>query len=238
MQLLAIGRSGLTLSSASNHNGVVIVPSLYVRHNSLSLKQGEIISDLVEFKLQTSEVKSINDVYKTAKFDSITHAYVIVVSQDCDLEWDYRARSGKASEDKLLAHILFCALFTLDEVRSRSGLKSELWKRVKQNQDERYHHLDEALLMSAEQCTNESIAAIHKMSSEDFHKKYETGEIVPELVADFKTTFSLPTEFTYWLVSTGQANRKGALFPPYLEDFVHRLYGFLGRVATPDFQGK
>lgn len=214
------------------------MPSLYVRHNSVSLKQGEIISDLVEFKLQTSEAKSVKDVYKAAKFDPITHPYVIVVSQDCDLDWDYKARAERASEDKLLTHILFCALFPLDEVRSRSGLKSELWKRVMQNQDERYHHLDEGLIVSAEQCTNESISAIHEMSSEDFHEQYETGEIVPELIADFKTTFALPTEFAYWLVSTGQANRKGALFPPYLEDFMHRLYGFLGRVATPDFPRK
>jgi hypothetical protein len=210
------------------------VPSLYVRHNSPFLRQGEIINNLFEFRLQMSEVKSIDDVRKTAKFDPIIHPYVIVVSQDCDLEWDYKARSEKASEDKLLTHILFCALFTLDEVRSRSGLKSELWKRVRQNQDERYHHLDEALLISAEQCTNEFVADIHKMSTEDFHKKYGTGEIVPELIADFKTTFSLPNEFAYWLVSTGQANRKGALFPPYLEDFMHRLYSFLGRVATPE----
>jgi len=215
------------------------VPSLYVRHNSPFLRQGEIVSNLFEFKLQMSEeVKSINDVPETAEFDPIAHSYVIVVSQGCDLEWDYRARSEGASDDKLLTHILFCALFPLDEVRSRSGLKSELWKRVRQNQDERYHHLDEALLVNTEQFTNEFVAAMHKMSSEDFHKKHETAEIVPELIADFKTTFSLPTEFTYWLVSTGLANRKGALFPPYLEDFMHRLYSFLGRVATPDFRDK
>ena len=210
------------------------MPSLYVRHNSPFLRQGEIISNLVEFKLRTSEAKSINDVSEKGKADQITHQYVIVVSQDCDLEWDYKARSEEASEDKLLTHILFCALFPLDEVRNRGRLKSELWKRVGQNQDERYHHLDEALLISTEQCTNEFVADIHKMSTEDFHKKYGTEEIVPELIADFKTTFSLPNEFAYWLVASGQANRKGALFSPYLEDFMHRLYGFLGRVATPE----
>ena len=210
------------------------MPSLYVRDNSPFLRQGELINNLFEFRLQIPEVKSINNVHKRVKFDPIVHPYAIVVSQNCDLEWDYKARSREASEDKLLTHILFCALFTPDEVRSRSGLKSELWKRVKQNQDERYHHFDEALLISTEQCTNEFVAAVRKMNTEDFHNKYGTGEIVPELIADFKTTFSLPNEFAYWLVSTGQANRKGALFSPYLEDFMHRLYGFLGRVATPE----
>jgi hypothetical protein len=211
----------------------VIVPSLYVQHNSAFLRQGEIINNLSEFTPQISEAESISDLRKRATFDPITHPYVIVVSQDCDLEWDYRARSKEASGDKLLTHILFCALFTLDEVRIRSGLKSELWKRVRQNQDERYHHLDESLLVSAEQCTTEFVAGVYKMSSADFHEKYGAEETVPELIADFKTTFSLSNEVAYWLVSTGEATRKGALLSPHLEDFMHRLYSFLGRVATP-----
>ena len=181
----------------------------YVQHNSPFFRQGEIVNNLFELKLQITEQKSIDDVRKDAKFDPIVHPYVIVISQDCDLEWDYKARLGDASEEKLLTHILFCALFTQDEVRNRSGLRHELWKRVRQNQDERYHRLDEAPIK-------------------------DTENNLPELIADFKTTFSLPTEFVYWLISTGQATRKGALYSPYLEDFMHRLYSFLGRVATPE----
>jgi len=185
------------------------VAFFYVQHNSPFFRQGEIVNNLFELKLQITEQKSIDDVRKDAKFDPIVHPYVIVISQDCDLEWDYKARLGEASEDKLLTHILFCALYPQDEVRSQRGLSSQLWKRVIQNQDERYHRLDGAPINGTE-------------------------ETLPALIADFKTTFSLPNEFAYWLVSTSQAIRKGALIPPYLEDFMHRLYYFLGRVATPE----
>ncbi len=189
------------------HNGDAAVAFFYVRHNDPFLKQGEIVNNLFELKLQITEQKSIDDVRKDAKFDPIVHPYVIVVSQDCDLEWDYKARLGDAPEEKLLTHILFCALFTQAEVRSRSGLTHELWKRARQNQDEREHRVEESL-------------------------RKVTEEMLPEWIADFKTTFSLPNEFAYWLVSTSQAIRKGALSSPYLEDFMHRLYSFLGRVAT------
>ena len=185
----------------------------YVQHHSPFFRQGEIVNNLFELKLQITGQKSIDDVRKDAKFDPIVHQYVIVVSQDCDLEWDYKARLGHAPEGKLLTHILFCALFTQAEVRSRSGLKHELWKRARQNQDERYHRLDEALINGTE-------------------------ERLPELIADFKMTFSLPNEFAYWLVSTSQAIRKGALSSPYLEGFMHRLYYFLGRVATPELSSE
>lgn len=184
------------------------MPFFYICHNVPFLKQGEIITNLFEFKLQIPQETTISAI-REPKFDPINHPYAIVISQDCDLEWDYKARESKASPDKLLTHILFCALFTQDEIKFRGNLKSDQWKRIRQNQDERYHYLIESLIK-------------------------DTENTLPELIADFKTTFSLSVEFTYWLISTGQASRKGALFSPYLEDSMHRLYSFLGRVATPE----
>jgi len=180
----------------------------YVRHNDPFLKQGEIINNLVELKLQIPKETTIEAIGEP-KFDPIGHPYVIVVSQGCDLEQDYKARLGAVADDKLLTHVLVCALFTQDELRNRNKIKSDLWKRVRQNQDERYHYLIEAPIKDAE-------------------------NNLPELIADFKTNFSLPTEFVYWLISTKQVTREGALCSPYLEDFMHRLYSFLGRVATPE----
>ncbi len=185
----------------------------YVQHNSPFFRQGEIVNNVFELKLQITEQKSIDDVRKDTKFDPIVHPYVVVISQDCDLEQDYGARIGQVPDDKLLTHVLVCALFTKDELKIRSKIGSDLWKSVRQNQDERYHYLIEAPIK-------------------------DTENNLPELIADFKTTFSLPTEFVYWLISTKQATREGALCSPYLEDFMHRLYSFLGRVATPSFEGE
>ena len=185
------------------------MPSTYVRYNSPFIRQGEIINSLFELKLQIPEGKSIDDVREQAKLDPIVHPYVIVVSQDCDLEWDYKARQGEAPEGKLMTHVLFCDLFLEDELPGRNKLTNELFRRVERNQDERYHHLLAAPVSG-------------------------TDDNIPELFADFKTTFSLPVEFVYWLVSTGQTIRKGTLLSPYLERFMQRVYSFLGRVATPE----
>lgn len=185
------------------------MPLCYKPPNSPYLRQGEIIEGLFELQIQIPSESTI-DLNQPAKLDRIDHPYSIVVSQDCDLEWDYKARQGEAPEGKLLAQVLFCALFSEDELRrDRGKLTNELFRRVERNQDERYHHLAAAPIS-------------------------ETGKSIPELFTDFKTTFSLPVEFVYWLLSTSQVIRRGSLSSPYLEDFMHRLYTFLGRVATPE----
>jgi hypothetical protein len=209
MQLLPIRENGLTSYSLSNHNGDAVVSLCYKPPNSPYLRQGEIIEGLFELQIQIPSESAI-DLNQPVKLDRIDHPYSIVVSQDCDLEWDYKARQEEAPEGKLLAHVLFCALFSKDELRrDRGKLTNELFRRVERNQDERYHHLAAAPIS-------------------------ETGKSIPELFADFKTTFSLPVEFVYWSISTSQVIRRGPLVSPYLEDFMHRLYSFLGRVATPE----
>ena len=180
----------------------------YVRHNVPFLKQGEILTNLLEFKLQIPRETNISAI-KEPKFDPIYHPYAIVVSQGCDLEWDYNARAGEALEHKLLTHVLFCGLFSREEITDQSKRKSRVFSQIKDGRDERYHYLAPAPIDG-------------------------TDESMPESTADFKTTFSLPVELVYWLVSTGQAIREGALVSPYLEEFMHRLYSYLGRVATPD----
>ena len=183
------------------------MPFSYVQHNSPFLRQGEIIANLLEPRLRIVELTAI-DANQPAKVDPIHHPYLIIVSQDCDLEWDYKARKGKAPNHKLLTHILFCALLTRDEIIDQRDLKQREYDRMSKNQDERYHHFDTGRIDG-------------------------TTDSLPEVVADFKATFSLPLELVYWLIDIGQASRHGALFSPYLEQFMHRLYSFLGRVATP-----
>ena len=183
---------------------------LYVPCESPHLRQGEVIENLIELRplISRGEIKVVK---KGASLDMrpTDHKYAIIVSQDCDLEWDYKASQNEASEDKLLQHVLFCDLFLLEEIRIRSRLQSDLFKRVRKNQDERYHRFDKAPVG-------------------------ETGQDLPELCADFKATFSLPIEFVYSLTSSGQVTRKGFLPTPYLQDFIQRLYSFLGRVAIPE----
>jgi hypothetical protein len=131
---------------------------------------------------------------------------VIVVSQSCDLEWDFDARQSNDREpDKILPSVMLCEALTAHEVKSRKNLKgdvinnSKLWDPLKKNKDERFHFFEEV------------------PSFED-----TLGEGLPELVVDFKRYFSMPTSELYW-----------KLKPPYLEHFATRFFQFQSRVATP-----
>ena len=139
----------------------------------------------------------------------IDHPYAIVVSQGCDVEWDYKARQEQAESDKMLGHILFCELFPREDIKVRGRLKSDQFRRIRQNQDERYQYFGEGQIA-------------------------DSAQVLPELVADFKAVFSLPVEFVYTLLTTGRLARLACLPSPYLEDFIHRVYSFLGRVAVPE----
>jgi hypothetical protein len=59
------------------------------------LRQGEILSNVIQLKLDLS---TIDDEDK--RFDPIVHPYAVIVSQDCDLDWDFKAREGGAKEHK------------------------------------------------------------------------------------------------------------------------------------------
>lgn len=184
------------------------MPFCYKSSNFPCLRQGEIINNLVELN-PTMDSEEFLEVQQSSPMLKIIHPYAIVVSQDCDLDWDYKARNGEASKDKLLTHVLFCKLFSHEEIRfERENMNAKIFSFVKSNQHERYHCLETAPVS-------------------------ESQESLPELYADFKATFSLPVDFAYWLTSSRTAIRIGCLPSPYLEDFMHRLYSFLGRVAVP-----
>ncbi len=179
----------------------------YVRHNSPCLRQGEIIDNLFEFKLQIPTQESIDYVRERAKFDPIIHPSVILVSQDCDLEWDYKARFEGASVHKLIAHILCCSLFSRYEITDETKQKSRMFELVKQNQDERYHHFVPA----------------------------PYG--IPDLYMDFKKLITIPP---YWLYKglerpdTYKLKREAVVPVIYLQQVMHRFFGFQSRIGTPD----
>ena len=152
---------------------------------------------------------------------SIAAALMIVMTADCDLEQDFNARfpEGSAADKgaetavekghpSLVPHVLLCEVYELGEIRARVGA-SDLWKRMQQNQDERYHHLPPARI--GDQPVNG----------------------FPDLYLDFKKTVALPTENLYLAVAQG-VRRLALVTPIYIHDLMHRFYGFLSRVGVPD----
>lgn len=141
--------------------------------------------------------------------ETAPHPLAVVVSQDCHLEWDYKARHGLVGSHELLSHILFCDLFQHDEIRGRGDLmNSGIWKRIRQNQDERHHSFP-------------GVSA-------------ENGDaILSPVIMDFKSYFSMPTGMVYMQLERNWVVRKGILPVPHGYAASHRLMGFLGRVALP-----
>ena len=187
-----------------------MAPRYIISPSSYYINQGEIMCNLYEINPDISEADDFPNVATSLPVYPTPHLNVIVVTQDCDLKQDRDARNtAEPDESKLLTHIQFCELFLETEIRSSRGLTSQPWKRVNQNQDERFHHLYEETIDDG-------------------------AEHVPDLYADFKRIFSLPVEYTYQLLEKGGVTRKVLLQDPYLRDFVQRLHSFLSRVPLPE----
>lgn len=179
------------------------------------LRQGEILSDVWEHRAEYPPIRL--DEGTDVNIQPISHPRLIVMSQDCDLVQDFEARRKlnelQQSEEterevaRLLPHILLCELYERDEIRSR--FQSDLWRRVTQNQDERYHCLPAAPLAN------------------------EKGRL-SEFFLDFKKILCLPTDRLYEGLESTQIGRVAVVPPIYLHDLIHRFYSFHSRVALPE----
>ncbi len=186
-------------------------PSRVYRISSIgpgfSLRQGEILSELPQFRFDAATLGS-----EAPLGEAMYHPYAVILSQDCDLEQDFNVRQKKIVSDKLLPSVLFCEVATAEELFSRvKALGSKLWDRIRINKDERYHFL---------QAVDGSCDA------------QQVG--LPELGLDFKRYFTLPTDELYQRIENGEAKRRCILVSPYLEHLSSRFAHFLCRVALPE----
>jgi hypothetical protein len=173
----------------------------------------------------------------TPELEVRTYPYVVVISQDCDLEWDHDARqrianagqqpaSGHAAQDwavadknarnKLLDGVLLCVADEEDVVHDASVFNTKEWRGAMGNQTIRYHKLRE--------CSPDA----------DLE-----GSGFPPLVMDFKRFLTLPSDELLARTelaagAPGRATRRSVLVSPFLEDVVSRFYNYQSRVALPD----
>lgn len=172
------------------------------------LRQGEILTDLVQAHL---DIETVDDS-SIPKINLRKHPYAIIVSQDCDLLQDYRARNGGAVKpDKLLPNILFCEVTTAEELcLGRPSMNSREQKLFAMNKVERYHFLQ-------------------KVPPEA--DALQQG--LPELGIDFKRFFTIPTDEVYKRL-TFEARRRCFMNSPYLEHLSDRFSYFQQRIALPE----
>jgi hypothetical protein len=176
------------------------------------LRQGEILSDLVEVRLDAECLRPDAE----PQIQEIVHPYALVLTQDCDLDWDFRYRSaadpGEQARlaNKMVPHILLCQAEEAEKLRGYRNINSEIWRRITRNLDERYHLLRE----------------VPKELD-----RLRRG--IPALALDFKRVFTIPTEELYYRLGSG-AERRCFLLSPFLQSLSSRFAYFVGRVAVPE----
>lgn len=171
----------------------------------LRLFQGEIISNLVRLRLDLTSLGNSAPVMQRE-----VYKYAVVLTQQCELDQDFRARQGLNKPDKLIPNVLFCQADTAEELRPTIG-GSDIWKRVSQNKDERYHFL-------------QKVEAVCDCLQQE----------LPELTIDFKRYFTIATDEVYKRIEINEAKRRCILVAPYMEHLSSRFAYFIGRVALPE----
>lgn len=174
-----------------------------------SLRQGEILTGVVQYKPVVSELlQEAQDL----SFDAVLHPYTIVVTQDCDLDWDYRARqSNDPQPSKLLNSVVLCEIAAARDIRDTAdNMNSKEWKLIESHRHERFYFFEKV----PPECEVER-------------------EGLTELTADFKKVFGIDAATLYRQIELGIVKRRAVLASPYLEHFSRRYHSFHGRVALP-----
>jgi hypothetical protein len=168
------------------------------------LRQAEVLSDVFQYRRSFLSLRA-----KTHELEEIQHPYAIVMSPDCDLEQDFGSRMGKIKADKTISDILLLQAITVDELRATTPAGKDIWKRIRQNKDDRYHVIESA------------------DPQED-----AIGAGLPALGIDFKRYFTVPLDELYEQCAN-QTKRRCFLDSPYSEHLNRRFSDFLSRVALP-----
>ena len=162
------------------------------------------------------------DVDNTSRgFQVVLHQKMVIVTPDCDLLSDFYYRFGSqtaeqneqaalGSQSQILRHVLCCDVYEEVELKSSLPKGSEIWRRVKRNQDERYQHIPSGIVVGRK------------------------DDNLPDYFLDFKRVFTLPTEWLYETLSTGKATRNGVIPSPWVHSMAGRLFNYQGRIGLPD----
>ena len=179
-----------------------------------ALRQGEILSEVIQAHISIDYLRSITE---EPEIEEKFHPQAIVLSQDCDLYWDFTARNElegqRRLEHKIMPNVLFGELIPEEDLRGKlreSRMGSDIWRRVVRNMDERYHYLPQI------------------RPEED-----RAGQGLSALVVDFKRVFAILTEELYIRLQGGTRWRT-CIQGPFLQHLSSRFGYYCLRVALPE----
>jgi hypothetical protein len=179
----------------------------YEKHNCARGCQGDILRDV-----------KIRRVIDEDKVEDIELPYVVLLSQDCDIEQSLKNAIpddiDPAKNNQYLPNALIIPAFTADSVRAGNHL-SELFginqdrissgqfKIIKQNNNDRYHFLN----------------------------AYPSLQI-PDLLIDFKIYFSI--EYNIFFKFYADGGYLGTINELFRERLSQRFTNYLGRIGLPE----
>lgn len=162
-------------------------------------------------------VEDVTQINGTLEVSKITFPLVFVLTQDCDLEQDYRVRWSRrkaANQDKALVSVLVAPLYNAEHVylgQHLSELDLQMEKinkgrspggNLRTNQNPRYHYLE-----------------------------FPTAIQIVSSVIDFKHYFSVHVEYLKRIKRTQFVCQLADL---YREDVTQRFASFLSRIGLPE----
>ena len=182
---------------------------MYIQAQFDRLRQGDVLRDIV-----------LKDAYNTG--NEITVPFIVILTQDCDLEQEreaikaiaetlepgYVLEKGKSppTNDKYLNNILVCPAFIAVDVHNGDHFAQLEWtmthhsSQIELNNNPRYHFL----------AANKSFS-------------------VPALCMDFKRVFTLPRDY----MERSLQNKAAKLEDLFAQAVSNRFTAFTSRVALP-----
>jgi len=190
-----------------------LIERRYRSHTKERIVQGDILRDLTFFEWNGFQDEGL-EKFKPLKRRKLP--YLVVLSQDCDLERDFENRNDidMEDQDKFLQSVLACPAYIAEEVRkgthlaelklTMQSLNKDSWRKVKINSDPRYHYL-----------------------------KKDSDYQIPNLVVDFKHYYTIRRDVLYELYLNHYLASLNELFR---EELSHRFSFYLSRIGLPDFK--
>jgi len=175
------------------------------------IRQGDVYRN-VAFLESAVETEGIVQVAR------IVFPHVVVLTQDCDLEQDFRTRYGRknkpSNQDKRLISVLVAPLYNVEHVYNGEHLselgiemcevprRGQTGNRLLQNKRPRYHYMS-----------------------------FPKGVPLADSIVDFKHYFSVSVEY---LKGERQGDFVCSIAPIYREDLGQRFASFMSRIGVPE----
>ncbi|MDY6895403.1 MAG: hypothetical protein SVO01_08340 [Thermotogota bacterium] len=181
------------------------IDSIYIRHDIHRIYQGDILRDFEYTEWACIEGNKVKMMVRTIP-------YLVILTQDCDLKWDYNNHNNQVgNHDKFLHSILVCPAYLSEEFRQGIHLEglgfemgkinSKIWGNVKNNQNQRYHYLERDKELN-----------------------------IPDLVIDFKHYYTIQRDLLYRGIKDHYIATVNELFR---EALSQRFSYYLSRIGVP-----